>query len=204
MKGYYFITDSSLSRAGTFSDAEKAVRAGVDLIQYREKNADTRKLYEEARRIREICAGTRSRLIINDRVDIALAVGANGVHIGNEDMPYEVARRLLGPGKIIGVTVHDLEEAVAAEALGADYLGISPVFATATKSDAGAPCGPGTIRRIRRRCRIPLAAIGGITMENVDEVIQAGADMVCAISAVVTSEDAEGEIAKFQRRFEKT
>ncbi len=201
MKGYYFITDEALSAAGIMSDAEKAVAAGVALIQYRNKTADTRRLYDEARRLRDICAGSGARLLINDRIDIALAVDADGVHIGNEDLPYGEARRLLGAGKIIGVTVHDVAGAEAAERAGADYLGVSPIYATGTKADAGAPCGTETLGAIRRACRVPLVAIGGIDLSNADDVIRAGADMVCAISAVVTKADVAAEILKFQRKF---
>lgn len=201
MKGYYFITDAALSAAGVMSDVRQAVKAGVQVIQYRNKTADTRRLYEEAREISGICAGTRSKLIINDRIDIALAVGADGAHIGNEDLPYAEARRLLGSDAIIGVTVHDVEEAVAAEKAGADYLGVSPVFATGTKSDAGAPCGVETLAAIRRACRVPVVAIGGIDLSNADECIAAGADMVCAISAVVTRPDVAAEIITFQRKY---
>jgi len=201
MKGYYFITDEGLSAAGVMSDVRQAVKAGAQVIQYRNKTADTRRLYEEAREISGICAGTSSKLIINDRIDIALAVGADGAHIGNEDLPYAEARRLLGRDAIIGVTVHDVEEAVAAEKAGADYLGVSPVFATGTKSDAGAPCGVETLTAIRRACRVPVVAIGGIDLLNADECIAAGADMVCAISAVVTRPDVFAEIIKFQRKY---
>ncbi|HOD16037.1 MAG TPA: thiamine phosphate synthase [Spirochaetota bacterium] len=201
MKGYYFITDEGLSAAGVMSDVRQAVTAGAQIIQYRNKTADTRRQYEEAREIRGICAETRSKLIINDRIDIALAVGADGAHIGNEDLPYAEARRLLGRDAIIGVTVHDVEEAVAAEKAGADYLGVSPVFATGTKSDAGAPCGVETLTAIRRACRVPVVAIGGIDLLNADECIAAGADMVCAISAVVTRPDVFAEIIKFQRKY---
>ncbi len=201
MKGYYFITDEALSAAGIMSDVEKAVAAGVAVVQYRNKTADTRRLYDEARRIRQLCAGTGTRLVINDRIDIALAVDADGVHIGNEDMPYGEARRILGAGTIIGVTVHDLAEAVAAAGAGADYLGVSPIYATGTKTDAGAPCGVETLAAIRRACAVPLVAIGGIGIDNVEEVIRAGADMVCAISAVVVKPDVTGEIVRFQRKF---
>lgn len=201
MKGYYFITDEALSAAGIMSDVEKAVAAGVAVVQYRNKTADTRRLYDEARRIRQLCAGTGTRLVINDRIDIALAVDADGVHIGNEDMPYGEARRILGAGTIIGVTVHDVAEAVAAAGAGADYLGVSPIYATGTKADAGAPCGVETLAAIRRACAIPLVAIGGIGIDNVEEVIRAGADMVCAISAVVVKPDVTGEIVRFQRKF---
>ncbi len=201
MKGYYFITDAALSAAGIMNDAEKAVAAGVEVVQYRNKTADTRRLYDEARRLREICAGSGARLIINDRIDIALAVEADGVHIGNEDLPYGEARRLLGAGKVIGVTVHDVAEAEAAERAGADYLGVSPIYTTGTKADAGAPCGTEVLAAIRRACRVPLVAIGGIDLSNTDDVIRAGADMVCAISAVVTRADVSAEILKFQRKF---
>lgn len=200
MKGYYFITDSSFSVAGIMSDAEMAVAAGVKIIQYRNKTAETRTLYHEAMLMKKICAGN-SRFIINDRIDIALAVDADGVHIGQEDMPYHEARRLLGKDKIIGVTVHNTDEAVQAEQRGAAYLGVSPVFATATKPDAGKPCGIGTLEAIRHACRIPIVAIGGINPSNVGKVMAAGADMVSAISAVVTKQDVLGEIRKFQKEF---
>jgi len=201
MKGYYFITDDRLSIGGTASDVEKAVAAGVGVIQYRNKSAGTRVLYDEARVIRDLCTGTRSRFIINDRIDIALAVDADGVHIGQDDMPYGLARKLIGRGKIIGVTVHNAGEALEAEMMGADYLGVSPVFVTATKPDAGGACGVEILWEIRRVCKIPIVAIGGIDISNVDRVIEAGADMVCAISAVVAKPDVFAEIEKFQRKY---
>jgi thiamine-phosphate pyrophosphorylase len=201
MKGYYFITDEQYSAAGIISDVEKAVSAGVKIIQYRNKKAETRRMYTEALVIKDLCAGTGSRLIINDRIDIALAVDADGVHIGQDDMPYGEARRLLGNDKIIGVTVHNVSETREAVGWGADYLGVSPIFATGTKADAGAPCGTGILAEIRQACKIPLVAIGGIDLDNVDAVIDAGADMVCAISSVITKHDVAGEILKFQRKF---
>ncbi len=200
MRGYYFITDSGLSMSGNLSDVRSAVAAGVSVVQYRNKSNITREMYEEALSLKSICEG-KANFIINDRLDVALAVGADGVHIGLEDMPYGEARRLLGPDKIIGVTVHDLEESLEAEAMGADYIGLSPIFATGTKGDAGAPCGTGLIAEVKKRCRVPLVAIGGIDLSNVDEVIAAGADMVCAISAVVTKQDVEAAILEFQGRY---
>ena len=200
MKGYYFITDSNLSLAGIVSDTRKAVEAGAQVVQYREKSAETGILYGEALALKEICAG-RATLIINDRIDIALAVDADGTHIGQGDMPYEAARRLLGRGKIIGVTVHNLEEAIEAARMGADYLGVSPIFATGTKQDAGTPCGTDMLRDIRRAVSLPLVAIGGIDLSNVEAVIDAGADMVCAISAVVAKSDVAAEVLRFQRKF---
>lgn len=201
MRGYYFITDASLSMAGILSDAEKAVSCGAGIIQYRNKKAGTGTMFREAMLLKRICAETVTRLIINDRVDIALAVDADGIHLGQDDLPYEEARRLLGPDKIIGLTVHSVQEAVQAEHIGADYLGVSPIFDTATKTDAGCPCGIDTLRAIRQACRVPLVAIGGIDLSNIHAVIQAGADMACAISAVVTKPDVTAEMKKFQKEF---
>jgi len=201
MKGYYFITDSGLSRAGSVADVRAAVETGVSVVQYRNKDGETRALYEEAKILRELCRGTGTRFIVNDRIDIALAVDADGVHIGQEDMPYREARRLMGHGKIIGVSVHTLELAKEAERDGADYLGVGPVFPTATKPDALAPTGVSLVREVKAVVSIPVAAIAGISLENVDEVINAGADMVCAISAVVAGENVKEEIMKFQRKY---
>ncbi len=201
VRGYYFITDDRLSVGGAMSDVEKAVAAGAAIVQYRNKSAATRVLYDESRLIRQLCRGSASRLIVNDRIDVALAVDADGVHIGQEDMPYEMARKLLGDNKMIGVTVHNVAEALEAQMKGADYLGVSPIFATLTKADAGGACGIETVAAIRRACSIPVVAIGGIDLSNADKVIEAGADMVCAISAVITKPDVYAEIMKFQRKF---
>jgi thiamine-phosphate pyrophosphorylase len=201
MRGYYFITDAGLSRAGNISDVQAALSAKVEIIQYRDKHKNTRDLYEEARRIRAICR--RVTFLVNDRVDLALAVGADGVHLGRDDFPYWVARRLLGKGKIIGLTVHNLKEAIAAKKQGADYIGVSPVFATQTKQDAGSPCGVKLIRTIKKHVAIPVVAIGGIDLLNAAEVVRAGADCLCAISTVVTKRDVKGRIEKFQRLFKE-
>ena len=199
MRGYYFITDSKLSRAGNFNDVSMAVACGVSVVQYRNKNAKTREMYEEAVRLREICRDTL--FLINDRVDIALAVNADGVHLGQSDMPCKAARKLLGPERIIGITVHNLSEAMQAESIGADYLGVSPIFQTATKPDAGKPAGITLIEDIRAIVNIPLIAIGGIDHSNAIDVIRAGADGLCAISSVVAKEDVSAEIKKFQDSF---
>ncbi len=201
MLGYYFITDSGLSIAGNIADVKSAVSAGVSIVQYREKSMDSGALYDEALRLAEICRGTETTFIINDRIDIALAVDADGVHIGQSDIPYDVARRILGEQKIIGVTVHNIEEAVKAEREGADYLGVSPIFSTATKTDAGAPGGLELVSAVRRASKLPIIAIGGIDLSNAADVIAAGADMVCAISAVITKPYVVEEIRKFQGIF---
>ena len=201
MKGYYFITDSKLSRAGNLSDVLQAVSCGVEVVQYRNKNRETRQMYEEAVRLGEICRDSGSIFLINDRVDIALATEADGVHLGQSDMPCLAARKLLGPEKIIGVTVHNLSEALQAESMGADYLGVSPIFQTATKPDAGKPAGITLIEEIRAQVEIPLIAIGGINHSNAGEVVRAGADGLCAISCVVAKENVRDEILKFQEIF---
>ncbi len=199
MKGYYFITDSGLSRAGNTSDVMKAAACGIEVVQYRNKNAETREMYDEALRLREICRDLT--FLINDRIDIALAVDADGVHLGQSDMPCTTARKLLGREKVIGVTVHNLSEALEAERLGADYLGVSPIFKTATKTDAGKPAGITLIEEIRQQVDIPLIAIGGIDHSNAPAVIRAGADGLCAISCVVASSDVAAQIKRFQDLF---
>jgi thiamine-phosphate pyrophosphorylase len=201
VKGYYFITDSKLSRAGNESDVLSAVSCGVRVVQYRNKNAETREMYQEAMRLGEICRDLGSIFLINDRIDIALAAEADGVHLGQSDMPCPAARRLLGPDKVIGVTVHNLAEALEAQSVGADYLGVSPIFQTATKPDAGKPAGIRLIEEIQREVDIPLIAIGGINHDNATEVVRAGADGLCAISCVVAKENVKEEISKFQEIF---
>ncbi|MBU4342488.1 MAG: thiamine phosphate synthase [Candidatus Omnitrophica bacterium] len=200
IKGYYFITDAELSKNGNESDVEKAVEAGVTIVQHRRKLDDTEAFIKEAKVLKKICKG-KSLFIINDRVGVALSVDADGVHLGQGDMPYDTARKLLGKDKIIGVTVHDVKEAIQAENKGANYLGVSPIFSTTTKSDAGKPCGVEVIKEIKKNCKVPIVAIGGITLDNAKEAVQAGADAICAISAVVTKDDVRKEIKRFQFLF---
>jgi thiamine-phosphate pyrophosphorylase len=199
MKGYYFITDEHLSVAGALHDVKSAVAANVKFIQYRNKEACSKTLYEEALALRAICK--KATLIINDRIDIAVAVNADGVHIGQDDVPFSVARELLGKKKIIGVTVHNLRHALIAQRQGADYLGVSPIFTTSTKINAGQSVGISLIEKIKEHISIPIVAIGGINLSNAKAVIRAGADSICAISAVVTKKDVEREIRKFQHFF---
>lgn len=199
IKGYYFITDSRLSRAGNISDVKNALATGVEAVQYRNKDAGTRQMYEEALKLRLLCKD--ALFIVNDRLDIALAVNADGVHLGGDDIPYKIARKLLGKNKTIGLTVHNVKEARQAERLGADYIGVSPIFATTTKKDALKPVGIRLIEEISRCVSIPVIAVGGINLSNAAEVIAAGADGLCAISAVVTKPDVKKEIGKFQALF---
>ena len=201
IKGYYFITDAGLSKAGNISDVRNAVEAGVGAVQYRNKEGTTKELIGEAEKLKHICKAGSALFIVNDRVDVALAVDADGIHIGQDDMPYETARNLLGNEKKIGVTVHNVDEARHAEKSGADYVGASPVFGTTTKADAGETIGIFLIKEIKKSCKIPIVAIGGINLENAKEAVGAGADALCAISAVVKKKDVKEEIRKFQELF---
>jgi thiamine-phosphate pyrophosphorylase len=199
IRGYYFITDAGLSRAGNLHDVKNALAAGVKIVQYRDKREDSRGFFQEALRLRKLCRGIT--FLVNDRVDIALAVGADGVHLGQQDLPYAAARRLLGRKRIIGLSVNGLQQAKEAERLGADYLGVGPIFSTRTKEDAGLPTGVGLIRQIKKNVALPLAAIGGINLENAPEVIASGADCICAVSAVVAAADSKKAMRKFQALF---
>lgn len=191
---FYFITDSGLSKKGNLSDAKEAINAGCKIIQYREKNKSR---LQEALRIKKICEKKGALFLINDDVELAISAGADGVHLGQEDMDYFKARKMLG-SKIIGLTVHNAEEAVEAERIGADYIGLSPIFKTSTKKDAGSPCGTKMIRQVRKKISLPIVAVGGITKQNAGDVIKAGADSVAAISAVL-SENVGKEVADFIR-----
>ncbi len=188
----YLVTDRDLSRGRPL---EKIVResaaAGVTAVQLREKNATTREFIEQASALRKTTFELAIALIINDRVDIALACRADGVHLGQSDMQCALARRIVGKDMIIGVSVSTVDEAVEAEADGADYLGVGPLFATLTKPDALPATGLGLLSNIGRAVRIPLVGIGGITYENAGEVIRAGADGVAVVSAVIASADPE-------------
>jgi thiamine-phosphate pyrophosphorylase len=198
-RGYYFITDRLLSQKGNTDDVKNANAAGIELIQYREKRSSSRSLCEEAARLKALC--TKSLFIVNDRLDVALAVSADGVHLGGEDMPLPAARRLLGKKRFIGVSVRTLAEARSALEEGADYLGVGPVFSTATKADAGPACGVALVAMIKKEIKLPLAAIGGINLANARSVVEAGADMICAIRAVVAAEDAGRAMRQFKEIF---
>jgi len=202
MIGYYFITDASLSLAGNISDVKNALLAKVKFVQYRTKHLSTKEMYTEALKLRKICR--KAIFLVNDRLDIALGVDADGVHLGQDDLPYQVARKLLGEKKIIGVTVHSVKDAKEAKESGVDYLSVSPIFATNTKQDAGKPSGTALLKKIREAVSIPIVAIGGIGLSNAAEIIRTGADGLCAISAVVTKRNVRREIEKFQGLFKNT
>jgi len=175
-----------------------ALSVGVRSFQYRNKNASRNELYETALRLVHLAHENEALFIVNDHADIAVAVGADGVHLGQEDLPIEHARKLLGPGKLIGISTHSLKQAKDAQAAGADYIGFGPIFTTTTK-DAGQAQGIGALTAVKQAVSIPVIAIGGITHDTVQEVIRAGADGVAVISAVLSAEDirsAAGEMIR--------
>ncbi|MFH1471252.1 MAG: thiamine phosphate synthase [Candidatus Micrarchaeota archaeon] len=181
---YYFITDSKLTPSDIFNDARFAIEAGCKVVQYREKEKPREEMMKEAKLLRALCMG-KADFIVNDSIEVCVASDADGVHIGQGDAGLSEARRLL-PKKIIGVTVHNLEEALEAEKGGADYVGASPIFSTRTKKDAGDPAGPELLRLLRKNISIPIVAIGGINFDNLESVILAGADSAAMISAVLS------------------
>ena len=195
--GLYFITDSKLTKKTIIDDVKSAINGGVKVIQYREKYASTKQMMEEAKEIKKLCQKNKVIFLVNDRIDIALAVDADGVHIGQDDMPYETARRLLGKNKIIGLSAHDVEESVKAEKSGADYIGLGPIFSTNTKADAGRACGTEMISKVKEHVKIPIIAIGGINESTINEVLKAGAKNIAIISAVLSKDDVEQSIRGF-------
>ncbi|MDH5405587.1 MAG: thiamine phosphate synthase [Candidatus Aminicenantes bacterium] len=186
----YVITDRHLSLGRTNIEVvAKALEGGASVIQLREKDIPDREFYLEGLKIKPLVRSYGKLFLVNDRVDITQALDADGVHLGQEDLPISVARRLLGKGKIIGISVRSVEEAKRAVSEGADYLAVSGVFPTETKKDVGETLGVEGVRRIREAVNIPLVGIGGINSHNAAEVIRAGADGVAVVSAVTMAPD---------------
>jgi thiamine-phosphate pyrophosphorylase len=186
----YLVTDRGLSLGRSTVDIVRAaVAGGVTCLQLREKECSTRQFVTEARAVRELLAGTGIPLIINDRLDVALAVGADGVHLGQTDMLIADARRVVGKDMLIGISAECVDDAVRAQAEGADYVGISPVFSTPTKTDTAPALGLDGVARIRAAVSLPLVGIGGIGTDNAADVIRAGCDGVAVVSAIVSAAD---------------
>jgi thiamine-phosphate pyrophosphorylase len=182
----YPITDTRISGLSHAEQVGRLSAAGATLIQLREKHLSPAEFYTEAEKAWRVARARGTRLVINDRVDIALALGADGVHLGQDDLSPAVARRLLGKDAIIGFSTHDVGQAQAAVDMPVDYIAIGPIFSTATKADPDPVVGLDGLRRVREAVgRMPLVAIGGITAENAAEVIAAGADAVAVISALL-------------------
>lgn len=197
-KGICFITDRKYSDLPLYDMINIVLRAGIKCIQYREKDLSRREIYGNAVTLRELTRLFDATLIINDHADIALAVGADGVHLGQDDLPLKEARKIMG-GRIVGISTHDLDQAKEAELGGADYIGFGPVFHTTTK-DAGTPKGIDNIRNVKDNVSIPVVAIGGISLDNIASVIDAGADAV-ALATAICKGDAAANAEKFVRFF---
>ena len=189
----YVITDEQAGRGRSHLQiAEAAILGGADVLQLRDKESSGERIFRVALQLRKLTRAAKVPLIVNDRLDIALAVDADGVHLGQADLPASVARDIMGSGRILGVSAETVAEAVAAEKDGADYLGVGPVFdARGTKPDAGEPRGLELIANVRRRCRLPIVAIGGIDAGNARKVLEAGAGAAAVISAIAAADDIE-------------
>ena len=198
--GLYLVTDSGVtSGRNLVAMVEKAVSGGVTMVQVREKHSETGDFVDLAMKMKEVLAPYHVPLIINDRIDVALAVDADGVHIGQKDMPYALARQILGPGKIIGLSIETLDELEVANDQDVDYVAASPVFATPTKTDTARPWGLDGLREFCLRSAHPVVAIGGMNESTVTEVMEAGADGVAVVSAILAADDPQAAARNISR-----
>ncbi len=189
IEGLYFVTDSKLTKQGILKDVKQVIKAGCKIVQYREKKKSSEEMFKEAKQLADLCKNKDVLFIVNDRLDIALAVDADGVHLGQNDLPLVLAREILGKKKIIGTSNYSVEEAKQSEKAGVDYISIGPVFHTDTKKDAGPALGLELLKQVRAITKLPIVGIGGVNEENLGEVLQAGADSVAIISAIVSTEN---------------
>ncbi len=205
MKGIYLVTDKKACQGKSLeSIVLDAIKAGISCVQLREKDTSTRLFLKKALGLKSILKRAKIPLIINDRVDIALAAKADGVHLGQSDMPYEYARRLMGPGAVIGLSVEIWEDVQKAQDLDVDYLGISPVFSTPTKTDTKTPWGLEGLEKIRNYSCHPLVAIGGLDASNAQKVIKAGANAIAVVSAICSANDSFYATKQLVSIFEQT
>jgi len=188
----YLVTDHKLTGKKSIEDVvAAAVKGGVTVVQLREKNCSTLEYILLAKKVKQVLKSAGVPLIINDRIDVALACSADGVHVGQSDMPYHEARRLMGPKAIVGLTVETMDQARQAENLDADYLGVSTIYGTPTKTDTINEWGLGGLQHLRGQTKHLLVAIGGINKNNAANVIQAGADGIAVVSAICAAPDPE-------------
>ncbi|HXQ25894.1 MAG TPA: thiamine phosphate synthase [Candidatus Acidoferrales bacterium] len=185
----YAILDPALARSPLLSLAETLANSGVTLIQLRDKSSNARHLYSEGKRLTAALSPRGVRVIINDRPDIAAIVGAGGVHVGQEDLPVEEARRICRPPLWVGVSTHNLDQLREAARTSADYIAVGPIFPTATKENPDPVVGTDLLREARRITDKPLVAIGGITLGRAEEVFRAGADSLAVIGDILTAPD---------------
>jgi thiamine-phosphate pyrophosphorylase len=197
----YLVTDPVLcGPRGVAETCRLALEAGVTAVQLRDKTASTRELLHDAGRLSELCAEAGALFIVNDRVDVAMAAGARGVHLGQDDMPVATARSLMGGRAVIGASVRTAEQAEQAYREGADYLAANLVFSTDTKTGLGKPLGLSGVRELKEATPLPIVAIGGIKPSNALEVMLAGADGLAVVSAIMAAEDVAGSVREFLRR----
>lgn len=200
----HLVTDTTVQSRHTHAElAERAIAGGVDTVQYRSKSTDFRLLLNEAAEVAEVCRGAGVLFVVNDRVDLCIAAGADGVHLGRSDMPVSIARSILGPNRIIGGTVRNRAELSAAVEEGADYVGLGPVFATRSKSVAHTPLGLETVAAVANDASVPVIAIAGITQSNLLEVLHAGVFGVAVIGAIATADDVTAAAAALSETMRK-
>jgi thiamine-phosphate pyrophosphorylase len=191
-EGIYGITAEKFSRGrSNIEVVEAMIAGGVKIIQYREKRPDKshRVMLAECRRIRELTRAAGVLFIVNDYADIALLADADGVHVGQDDLPAADVRRLIGPDKLIGVSTHAIDQARRAQAEGADYIGVGPIYSTQTKDDVCDPVGLAYLDAVVRHIPLPIVAIGGIKAHNIAEVARHGAKTICLVTEIVAAED---------------
>jgi thiamine-phosphate pyrophosphorylase len=196
------VTDRDLAKGRALVEiVAAAVQGGVTMVQLREKSAPTRAFLEDALALKSLLAPLNVPLIINDRTDIALAVDADGVHVGQKDMPVDLVRQMMGPGKIIGLSITNHEQIARPDAGKTDYLGLGPLYLQQTKSDAATPLGVEGFRALRAATTKPVVAIGGLKAENSAPVLAAGADGLAVVSGIVAAEDPKAAAQAFTRLF---
>ncbi len=194
----YLVTDPALHGGrGVAQTCEEALCAGVKFVQLRDKNASTLSLYNSAVELRNLCHAHSSYFVVNDRIDVAMAVGADGVHLGQSDMPAGLARSILGPNAVIGVSVRTVEQAQKAMIDGADYIAANLVFSTNTKKDIKEPLGLDMVSALSDASSLPLIAIGGINPENTPTVMNAGCAGVAVVTAIMNADSPASEVARF-------
>ena len=196
----YVILDAGMLTEPAGETAQKLMDAGVKLLQYRAKNAPARELWTDSRAIAEAARRAKCTFIANDRPDVAYLAGADGVHVGQDDLDVEQVRKLVGPDRWVGVSTHNLEQFRKAAATSADYIAVGPIYQTSSKANPDPVVGTDLLRHVRAVTEKPIVAIGGITLERCTDVISAGADSVAVISDILKANDPAGMAREFIRR----
>ena len=203
IRGLYLILDQRWASRVAFAEILRtAGDIGVKIVQYRNKTGGTNECYRDALELRRIAAESNLAFIINDRCDVALAVEADGVHLGQSDMPISLAREILGANFLIGLSTHSPEQVVEATELGADYIGFGPLFPTTTKSDHEPVVGLEGLKKVRPLTSLPIVAIGGIKSESVSQIVEAGADAIAVASGILNSPHPSEAIMRYMKTFQ--